>query len=871
VSGTARKVGVLTVSVLIVAGLGLTASRQASANAVAYKQGTATTTNGTALSLKFSNPVTAGDFLVGIFSTPDLLPGQNPAVTDSLNQAWTKAAINGNASIWYHVGAAAGVTTVSLQVPTIHPKGSYGASIAEYLGAASSSVVSTHCLGGSGTRVATGYTSAVPAGDLVFAGVATSTGDTTVTSGSSNGRPASMRGQATSASDGTVAAEDVALAAAGTQNATMNLTIPSGSSVTWNSCGAVFGLAGGHNYYWGAFIGPQFLKSASYQTESYPPHDWGNCSSSTSCQDCVAGANTSCSEFERYNSSGKGISLVHVIAGWTECAGGCPFPDVLRIVRADGVIPLVDWGSQHLQGSSSYICDAPADAPSPVPPGTTYTFLTSGDWDTYITNWAVAAKAWQAPFFLRFNYEMNDSKYFDSTVNSVTCPNTTAGDYVAAWKHVHGIFDGVAADATVPGALKVSWVWCPGIDPHNLAFPLFDNTLNVTGSGPHVTFNATSITDTTKNWANDQWKGAIVSAVSPTNGAETRSVQGNNANTLTLSKPWTGGAVWPGGVPASGSTYVVNLYAPSLSATGSGSSVAYTSSTTITDSSKHWGVNEWKGATVSVGAGAQIRTVQSNSAQTLTLAVPLTGDLSALPRTYNATIVGLYPGDAEVDWTGLDGYNRGGTAWTGFAALYYSAYFAIHEHFVRAAVAPKPMVLAELGSTSIGGTSANGFRTTWVRQMFMALATTFSDIYALTWFDFCTPEDSGGGSSVSYSTTAPWTVTDSAKMWTSGQWAGQTVSTNSGVQTGTVATNGSDSLTLTDAGWAGGTPGPGSPYVMQSPPYFPLEVDDTAAVGCTHASITQTGASTAFAQGVSAASFKANVYAALNTSPIPKP
>src|SRR5207237_882843 len=55
--------------------------------------------------------------------------------------------------------------------------------------------------------------------------------------------------------------------------------------------------------------------------------------------------------------------------------------------------------------------------------------------------------------------------------------------------------------------------------------------------------------------------------------------------------------------------------------------------------------------------------------------------------------VSLYPGDSYVDWTGIDGYNVGGTSWTGFTGLFQATYNIITQH-----VPSKPMVLAEVGS-----------------------------------------------------------------------------------------------------------------------------------------------------------------------------
>jgi glycosyl hydrolase family 26 len=89
-----------------------------------------------------------------------------------------------------------------------------------------------------------------------------------------------------------------------------------------------------------------------------------------------------------------------------------------------------------------------------------------------------------------------------------------------------------------------------------------------------------------------------------------------------------------------------------------------------------------------------------------------------------ANLASLYPGDAYVDWTCLDGYN-GDVPWTSFANLFGATYDRI------VAIAPsKPMIIGEVGSTESGGSKA-----TWIQSMFAALPTRFPDIRGLLWFD----------------------------------------------------------------------------------------------------------------------------------------
>jgi hypothetical protein len=91
----------------------------------------------------------------------------------------------------------------------------------------------------------------------------------------------------------------------------------------------------------------------------------------------------------------------------------------------------------------------------------------------------------------------------------------------------------------------------------------------------------------------------------------------------------------------------------------------------------------------------------------------------------------LYPGDSYVDWTGLDGYNWGTNpasprGWRTFDQLFRRTYDEIVE-----SVAPgKPMMLAEIGSSELGGSKAD-----WIRDALIRIPTQYRQIRALLWFD----------------------------------------------------------------------------------------------------------------------------------------
>jgi mannan endo-1,4-beta-mannosidase len=147
---------------------------------------------------------------------------------------------------------------------------------------------------------------------------------------------------------------------------------------------------------------------------------------------------------------GKKLSIVNFSAPFANCGGSsCSyynFPlNEFNNIRSHGAIPFYSWGSQSI----------------PVPsnlsePNFQLSDVIEGHHDAYIRKFATAAASWGRPFFLRFNWEMNGGWFaWAEGVNG-----NKAGEYVAAWRHVHDIFKEV-------GATNATWVWCPNVDPEN--------------------------------------------------------------------------------------------------------------------------------------------------------------------------------------------------------------------------------------------------------------------------------------------------------------------------------------------------------------------------------------------------------------------
>ena len=88
----------------------------------------------------------------------------------------------------------------------------------------------------------------------------------------------------------------------------------------------------------------------------------------------------------------------------------------------------------------------------------------------------------------------------------------------------------------------------------------------------------------------------------------------------------------------------------------------------------------------------------------------------------------LYPGNAYVDWTSVDGYNKStSTSWQSFRDVFASTY----KHLLK--VAPsKPVMIAETSSREIGGSKA-----AWIREALSTqLPQNFRRVKALVWFNW---------------------------------------------------------------------------------------------------------------------------------------
>lgn len=93
----------------------------------------------------------------------------------------------------------------------------------------------------------------------------------------------------------------------------------------------------------------------------------------------------------------------------------------------------------------------------------------------------------------------------------------------------------------------------------------------------------------------------------------------------------------------------------------------------------------------------------------------------------------LYPGNAYVDWVGIDGYNFGpdvpGHAWISSTQVFSTTIGRVED------ISLKPVMLSEVGCASVGGDKA-----AWIEGFFKQLVAR-PDLQAFTWFDAATQAD----------------------------------------------------------------------------------------------------------------------------------
>lgn len=190
------------------------------ASGVAYVQGAAfgTGTQVSSLRVPLTKPVGAGELMVGWFSQYDA--AGKVGVSDSVNGTWTRAASSllfgsaGDNALYYLQGSKASTTGVTVTVSS--PSATYlQGTVADYSGIATSAALDQMAVAkGVSATMATGPTTAVGAGDLVFSALVTGGSPRSALAGSSQGLPYTARA---SSGSGSAFEEDILAGAVGTQ------------------------------------------------------------------------------------------------------------------------------------------------------------------------------------------------------------------------------------------------------------------------------------------------------------------------------------------------------------------------------------------------------------------------------------------------------------------------------------------------------------------------------------------------------------------------------------------------------------------------------------------------------------------------------
>lgn len=126
-------------------------------------------------------------------------------------------------------------------------------------------------------------------------------------------------------------------------------------------------------------------------------------------------------------------------------------PAMVTSAYDHGTLPVISWepwagGQQNNLGGGQ----TPADQTDQ--PKYRLADIINGSFDSYITAFAQGVAAAKWPVGLRFAHEMNGTWYpWSEKANG-----NKAGEYVAAWRHVHDLFQKA-------GATNVIWVWSPNI------------------------------------------------------------------------------------------------------------------------------------------------------------------------------------------------------------------------------------------------------------------------------------------------------------------------------------------------------------------------------------------------------------------------
>ena len=158
------------------------------------------------------------------------------------------------------------------------------------------------------------------------------------------------------------------------------------------------------------------------------------------------------------------LAIVQTFTGWEDPSGAMiPFPTAFATTASSlGATPMITWQPEQAVDA------AQAGGALSDQPDFSLAELASGRYDAYIRSWALEARSFGKPVYVRMMHEMNDRTYpWSIGVNG----NSSAQGYITAWRHIVDIFRSA-------GAGNVEFVSCVGAQP---ASP--DPTLYFPGDG----------------------------------------------------------------------------------------------------------------------------------------------------------------------------------------------------------------------------------------------------------------------------------------------------------------------------------------------------------------------------------------------------
>ena len=179
-----------------------------------------------------------------------------------------------------------------------------------------------------------------------------------------------------------------------------------------------------------------YLKIAQVETTTNSPQ------TSIALGAYISGAPWTASKIDEYTGLvGSAPKIVMWYQDWADSWGKQFNPGgIMDAVAARGAMPMVTWEPHN-------------GAVSGMQSNYALRTILSGTYDGYIRDWALQAKAWDKPFYLRFASEMNGNWFsWSPGVNG-----NTGAEYVATWRRVVDIF-------RQEGVTNVRWVWSPNIE-----------------------------------------------------------------------------------------------------------------------------------------------------------------------------------------------------------------------------------------------------------------------------------------------------------------------------------------------------------------------------------------------------------------------